>query len=348
MRNLPLKTCEGLCYLFPCFSSISGSLCILKCDGARPKCRACNAQASACVYAAPANLLAKRQKETIEELENDKRALYEILFCLQTKSPEQATALLAFLRSDQGGDMGVILQRFSQYSQGSSNHNDHSDATFHSSEQCDVPLTSSITDAASNLARPVDARGLLQQDMAAAVPRRTHSTTVHDLAGPLQWFFNCAALVANTDIDALPEDMIRRECVKVSIIKTEMLYTIPKTAPVLEEIVFKFQSRLQVLHDELPDWMGFHQLIMNEQSDLMNRLRPVIYYVHLFFLSALMLLSRRLIIAYVVLDATGRISLPSNSHRAIRDGFVAAEHIASITEFMLSEGKVVQMCWRCM
>jgi hypothetical protein len=139
--------------------------------------------------------------------------------------------------------------------------------------------------------------------------------------------------------------MIRRECVKLSIIKAEMLLTIPKTAPVSEEIVFKLQSRLQVFHDELPDWMGFHPLITNEQSDLMNRLRPVIYYVHLFFLSALMLLSRRLIIAYVVLDATGRISLPSDSYQAIRDGFVAAQQIASIIEFMLSEGKVVQMCW---
>jgi hypothetical protein len=185
MRNLPLKTREGLCYPFPCFSSISGSLYILKCDGARPKCRACSAQASACVYAAPANLLAKRQKETIEELDNDKLALYEILFCLQTKSPEQATALLAFLRSDQGGDMGVILQRFSRYSQGSPN------STFHASEQCDIPLTSGMIDATSNLAHPVDARGLLQQNMAAAVPKRTHSATVHDLAGPLQWFFDC-------------------------------------------------------------------------------------------------------------------------------------------------------------
>jgi hypothetical protein len=87
--------------------------------------------------------------------------------------------------------MGVILQRFSQYRQGSPNDNDPSDSTFHSSEQADIPLTSSMTDAASNLTHLVDARGLLQQDMAAAVPMRTHSATVHDLAGPLQWFFNC-------------------------------------------------------------------------------------------------------------------------------------------------------------
>lgn len=142
--------------------------------------------------------------------------------------------------------------------------------------------------------------------------------------------------------------MIRRECVKVSIIKAEMLHKIPGTAPVLEEVVCKFQSRLQVFHDELPDWMGFQQLIKNEPSDLMNRFRPVIYYVHLFFLSAMMLLSRRLSIAYVVLDATGRVSLPPNAHRAIRDGFVAAQQNAAVMEFMLSEGKIVQVCWLCM
>jgi hypothetical protein len=142
--------------------------------------------------------------------------------------------------------------------------------------------------------------------------------------------------------------MIRRECVKVSIIKAEMLHKVPKTAPVPEYIVFEFQERLQEFHDKLPEWMGFHQLITNEQSDLMNQFRPVIFYVHLFYLSATMLLSRRLSIAYVALDATGRVSLPPNALRAVRDGFVAAQQNAIIMEAMLSEGKVVQVCWLCM
>jgi hypothetical protein len=52
---------------------------------------------------------------TIQELEKDKSALYEILWYLQTKSPEQATALLELLRSNQEGGVGAVLQHFAQY-----------------------------------------------------------------------------------------------------------------------------------------------------------------------------------------------------------------------------------------
>jgi hypothetical protein len=142
--------------------------------------------------------------------------------------------------------------------------------------------------------------------------------------------------------------MIRRECVKVSIIKAEMLHKVSKTSPVPEYIVSEFQERLQTFHIKLPEWMGFHQLIVNEQIEFMNEFRPVIYYVHLFYLSAMMLLSRRLSIAYIALDASGNVTLPPNAHRAIRDGFVAAQQNAVIMESMLTEGKVVQVCWLCM
>jgi hypothetical protein len=63
-----------------------------------------------CVCAGPANLLAKEQKENIEELDNDKNALFGILWYLQMKSPDQATALLGLLRLNQGG-IGVMCRR---------------------------------------------------------------------------------------------------------------------------------------------------------------------------------------------------------------------------------------------
>jgi hypothetical protein len=157
-----------------------------------------------------------------------------------------------------------------------------------------------------------------------------------------------AALEAVEHLDAPPEDMIRRECVKVSIIKAEMLHRIPKTAPVPRNIVLSFHTRLQKFHDQLPTWMGLSQLLANEPSDRMTQLRPVIFYVHLFYLSAMMLLSRRLVIAYVALDATGEVSFPTEARRAIQDGFEAAQSNAQVMALMVSEGKVVQVCWLCM
>jgi hypothetical protein len=157
-----------------------------------------------------------------------------------------------------------------------------------------------------------------------------------------------AALEAVEHRDAPPEDMIRRECVKVSIIKAEMLHRIPKTAPVPREIVLSFHTRLQTFHDQLPSWMSLAQLIANEPSERMTQLRPVIFYVHLFYLSAMMLLSRRLVIAYVSLDANGEVFLPTEARRAIHDGFEAAKSNAQVMALMVSEGKVVQVCWLCM
>jgi hypothetical protein len=157
-----------------------------------------------------------------------------------------------------------------------------------------------------------------------------------------------ATLAAAEDLHATPEDMIRRECVKVSIIKAETLHRIPKLAPVPEYIVSHFNTRLQVFHEELPAWMSLGELIANQDNDLMTQLRPVIFYVHLFYLSAMMLLARRLVVAHVALDATGKVSLPTVANCAIRDGFLAAQTNAQVLESMLLECKVVQVCWLCM
>jgi hypothetical protein len=157
-----------------------------------------------------------------------------------------------------------------------------------------------------------------------------------------------AALTAAEDPKAPPEDMIRRECVKVTIIKAETLHHIPKVGPVPENIVSYFITQLQAFHNQLPDWMSLGSLIANEDNNLMIQFRPVIFYVHLFYLSAVMLLARRLVVAHVALDSTGKVALPTMAHRAIRDGFIAAKATAQVLESILGEFKVVQVCWLCM
>jgi hypothetical protein len=67
-----------------------------------------------------------------------------------------------------------------------------------------------------------------------------------------------------------------------------------------------------------------------------------------FHLSAMMLLSRRLVIAYVALDATGKVQLPEEARAAIQEGFQAARTNARLMDTMMAEGKIVQVCWLCM
>jgi hypothetical protein len=150
------------------------------------------------------------------------------------------------------------------------------------------------------------------------------------------------------DTGVAPEDMIRRECVKVTILKAEMLHQVPETAPVPGHVVANFQQRFRTFVEQLPDWMGLLQLISNEQREHALQFRPVIFYVHLFYHSARMLLSRRLAIAYIPLDATSKVLLPVEVHKAIRDGLLAAQNNAVLMESMLFEGKIVQVCWLCM
>ncbi|KAI4928432.1 uncharacterized protein J4E92_005918 [Alternaria infectoria] len=184
--------------------------------------------------------------------------------------------------------------------------------------------------------------------------RRTHMTLVH-----LQCWLS-ASLDYNSDsltfdvhsslngLDAPPQDMIRRECVKVSIIKASLLHRLPSKAPVPENVTLEFRAQLSRFHAQLPDWMSVAALLRGDSSPLMATFRPVIFYVHLFYLSAMMLLARRLIIAYIPLDAVGIVVLPPEARRAIEEGYQAAETNASVMSLMLQEGKVVQVCWLCM
>ncbi|KAH4000291.1 hypothetical protein HBI81_052490 [Parastagonospora nodorum] len=491
----------------------------VKCDGVKPKCRSCRTQATDCVYATPTNHLAEQQKVKIEKLESDKSALYEILWYLQTKNPEQATALLEYLRCNPGDDVGATLQHFTEYRQGLSDMNVVSESEANSSRSISTPSASYNTEPL-DLARVFDDRILVQPETVASLSTRTSYATVLDLNEPIDWFFNCvgalfyimdkdvaqrsiesikdfhmplgdlvtmnvdarttttaaelagmaavgvvhsrlaepdaarpaeladyfyavaklgldvaieynplravkicalvamyniivhasvalayldlgislsrrfgidaseqnptlspvdyddmwrtyrtlvhlqcwlsasldsvpialgpAALEVKEDTGVAPEDMIRRECVKVTIIKAEMLHQVPETAPVPGNVVANFQQRFRTFVEQLPDWMGLLQLISNEQREHTLQFRPVIFYVHLFYHSARMLLSRRLAIAYIPLDATSKVLLPVEVHKAIRDGLLAARNNAVLMESMLFEGKIVQVCWLCM
>jgi hypothetical protein len=150
------------------------------------------------------------------------------------------------------------------------------------------------------------------------------------------------------DGDAPPEDMIRRECVKVSIIKAALLRRMPADSPVPEAITLDFRTQLSKFHADLPPWMGIASLVSGDDGELMTQFRPVIFYVHLFYLSAMMLLARRLVIAYIPVDTVGRAHLPPEAQRAVEEGYQAAQTNASVMNLMLQEGKVVQVCWLCM
>jgi hypothetical protein len=130
---------------------------------------------------------------TIQELERDKSDLYEILWYLQTKSPEQATALLELLRSNQEGGVGAVLQHFAQYRQEFSHLNTTaSNASSSSSSQHGAASLVPVLSEPLDLPGLLDARGgATQPASVASISTRAHHATARDLVGPLEWFFNC-------------------------------------------------------------------------------------------------------------------------------------------------------------
>ena len=129
----------------------------------------------------------------IKELENDKTALYEILWYLQTTTPESAGALLQRLSSNPGNDIGAILQHFAQHRRDTAGI-----ATPSSIASTSFPHSQSTTPSVSNVVESLhppqlfDARGSVVQpnDMTSQATRNEFAT-VYGLEGPLEWFFNC-------------------------------------------------------------------------------------------------------------------------------------------------------------
>ncbi len=148
--------------------------------------------------------------------------------------------------------------------------------------------------------------------------------------------------------DDAPEDIIRQECIKVTIIKAKIHHQIPVTIGVVAEAtVTNLSVILTRFFTQLPPWLSLEQLLKCEDNS-MAVLRPLIYYVHLFYLSAMTLLARRLVIVYISPANIGQIQMPREAQKAIEDGFVAAQTGARVLGLMLSEETVVQVCWLCM
>jgi hypothetical protein len=149
------------------------------------------------------------------------------------------------------------------------------------------------------------------------------------------------------DEEAAPLFLLQRRAVKVTIIKAAILHS-PLEKIMLTETVAELRAKLTSFHKDMPKWMSLGQLLNDAEDSLSEDLRGIIFYVHMFYMSAMMLLSRRLIITYVPLDSTGKVHVPWESSQAIEEGFTAAKMAARVVDLMLIDKSVVQTCWLCM
>jgi len=139
---------------------------------------------------------------TIQGLEKDKSALYEVLWYLQNTTPESAGDLLDQLRSTPGSDVGAMVRHFAQHrrsaaysevaeraSSGSTTNASKTDGT--------APTTTgsgpnSLISKPNKISQLLDARGrvVLPNEITSPETRNEFATVFH-LEEPLQWFHGC-------------------------------------------------------------------------------------------------------------------------------------------------------------
>lgn len=139
---------------------------------------------------------------------------------------------------------------------------------------------------------------------------------------------------------------LHHEAVKIAVIKAAILHGTTTHAP--EPAVAEYRGRLVTFHKDLPPWMTLRQLLVDWESGTPKELRTAVLYVHLFYTSTMMALSRRLIAVYVPREPVGALRIPPESSQAIAEGFMVAQMAVRVLDLMLPEGSVIDACWLCM
>lgn len=142
------------------------------------------------------------------------------------------------------------------------------------------------------------------------------------------------------DNDVLPQDIIQQELAKVIQIEVGMLKEMERLESFSPQLLASTRDDLSLWHQQLPHWMSLDVLI--EAHELARNTRWTIFLVHLFYLSAYVLLAR---LAYEPED--DRFTETEQARTAISDGVLAARTAARILKLQLDERAIFQRCWLC-
>jgi hypothetical protein len=161
-----------------------------QCNGARP-CGPCLQRRLLCKYATvPGQSHLQAKKERIKELENDKSAMFEILWYLQTNSLDKASELLQHLRSVRGADYGAVLEKISRAGSGSS-----SGLGSPSTHTSDSSSGVQVDHPASEVMQYQQSPFIIDQHIAGSVeftdPPTGQDATVDGIRAAIDMFFMC-------------------------------------------------------------------------------------------------------------------------------------------------------------
>jgi hypothetical protein len=142
--------------------------------------------------------------------------------------------------------------------------------------------------------------------------------------------------------DMGPNETIQHQLNKVVQIEANLLHTIKISSEVSPALLTSTQWELAQWHEQLPSWMHLSAFI--EPIESISGFRRAVFLVHLFYLSASILLAR--------LAHGGQKSLPpqyeaEETRIAAVNGVHAARTAARILQLKIDEEALFQRCWCC-
>jgi hypothetical protein len=102
---------------------------------------------------------------------------------------------------------------------------------------------------------------------------------------------------------------------------------------------------LSSFREEIPNGMTLNHLLLS--TELPSDLRRNVFYMHLFYMSAYMLIYR-LILRHGISHANSGDVGPPEAHKAAGDGLMAAKHSARILHLLRSRSAILRICWLSM
>jgi len=138
---------------------------------------------------------------------------------------------------------------------------------------------------------------------------------------------------------------------KITLLKSQILRMHLAFKEVAAPTVQSIMLELQNWYDQLPDAMRLHSA---SEADLPVEVARSIFYVHLLYLGAIMLVYRRVVTQYIrsLADRGDHDILPNPLDAIVsavsNDGVTAAATSARILRYLLESSGIFKRCWLIM
>lgn len=159
------------------------------------------------------------------------------------------------------------------------------------------------------------------------------------------WRSNCAALQQmDFDGDAHISDVVQTEMAKIASLKANILRAVTTFKSLSPGVISSISKDLRGWHENLPPVMCLANIRDVETSN-----QHKIYFVHVLYLGALMLLQRCIMSRWFVekMDPATQMDITEEASECIRDGYSAARQSARLLGLLKQEGGAVKRCWLC-